>query len=139
MIYGDDGLCEIWTTLSDLEKNDPALFYDVTSFLWDELPVEGPPPAATDEDDEDDGVKTKWLDGDILEFCLDVQAGVAYRLLWFRGDSPREIVCATSFTKTGAHPAGIVERIKKLRKKYLREERLNRLMQIEGRPDEQFH
>ena len=88
----DDGpcsQCQVIVEINGLFPDHQQLHGEVWKRLYLEIPVRGLP--------EVDGMKP--LRDGIQEFRFGRLPGMAFRVLWFEGESPKEIVCSNAFAK----------------------------------------
>ncbi len=121
-VENESGQCQVLEHLLDLRAQEPELFQEVAAFLRDDLPINGPPPEAKGRS----GIvpSTKRLREGISEFRLGRRPFPAYRVLWFEGNRPRQIICANAFTKRDAStPVDALPKAIRLRQRYLEDRR----------------
>ena len=77
------GYCNVVSEIERLLETDEELWWKVGAPFYEMVPHYGP-----------DACETRELTGGVHEFCFGGLPGAAFRILWFEGSSPNEIVCS---------------------------------------------
>lgn len=111
-----------------MESDHAQLWKEVWKGLYYEMPIRGLP----------DATGTKLLRDDIHEFIFGRLPGIAFRVLWFEGDGPKEVICSNAFRKhLGAStPDSAIDQAKWHRKKFLADLSKGQVNRLEMRPSE---
>ncbi len=85
----EDGETQVVEKLQQIETSHPKIWSAAFAALYVEIPQIGPEGAAT----------VKELCEPLCEFVFGRRPGVGFRVVWFFGNTPFDIVCSNAFVK----------------------------------------
>lgn len=83
------GNCQVISEITGLFHEHQELWKQTSLGLYEQIPGRGPGACVT-----------KSIHGEILEFCFGSgMPNSAFRVFWFEGGTPNEIICSNAFRK----------------------------------------
>lgn len=130
-VVADGQVCsesQVVMEINRLFPEEERLHREVWARLYNEIPISGLPAA--------NGQKV--LRNGVRQFNFGRLPGVGFRILWFYGESPKEIICSSAFVKNRSQstPDAAIDRARWHRRAFLRALKKGRVRRRNMRPSE---